>query len=118
MCKINNCFNQSITSDGYCEKHKNFTVTDHDVINDYIKNTIEKISPIDTKSKLNSFLRLNRYLMHRIDFIKSSNLLNSMILKLESLYNKIITTLLWDEETEEKLINLHLDLCYLQDSEN
>tara|TARA_B100000768_G_C11271289_1_gene373604 strand:+ start:821 stop:1171 length:351 start_codon:yes stop_codon:yes gene_type:complete len=116
MCKIYNCFNESLTSDGYCLKHKNFTLTDYKVINDYIKKTIEKINPIDTKSRLKSFLRLNKYLMHRIDYIKSTNLINTMILKLESLYNKISVTLLCDEEMEEKLINLHINLCYLQDS--
>lgn len=116
MCLINNCLNQSITSDGFCEKHKNFTVTDYDVINNYIKNTIEKINPINTRTKLNSFIRLNRYLMYRVEFIKSKNLLDSMILKLELLYNKMLTTVLWDEEIDEKLINLHIDLCYLQDS--
>ena len=36
MCKIDNCFNESLTSDGYCLKHKNFTLTDYKVINDYV----------------------------------------------------------------------------------
>lgn len=116
MCKINKCNNINFTMDGYCENHKNYTMTDFNIIKNHIKNRIIKINPIDSKEKLNLFLRLIKYLLYRKPFLeKNIGLLYSMTSKMEYLYLALYNTFIYDANLENKLVNLYIEVNNVMD---
>tara|TARA_B110000908_G_C10211427_1_gene430462 strand:+ start:642 stop:971 length:330 start_codon:yes stop_codon:yes gene_type:complete len=102
--------------DGYCENHKNYTMTDFNIIKNHIKNRIIKINPIDSKEKLNLFLRLIKYLLYRKPFLeKNIGLLYSMTSKMEYLYLALYNTFIYDANLENKLVNLYIEVNNVMD---
>ena len=113
---INNCSNPNITSDNYCNIHKNFTMNDYYIICDYIKLKIEEINPIDNNIKLNKLLRLIKYILYRKDFLREHfKLLNAIIKKIEYFYDNILYTILYNKKTEDKLIDLYIKMNLILD---
>lgn len=116
MCIINNCSNTNITSDNYCNIHKNFTTNDYNIIYDYIKLKIEEINPIDNNIKLNKLLRLIKYILYRKMFLREHiGLLNVIIKKIEYFYDNILYTILYNKKTEDRLIDLYIKLNFILD---
>ena len=116
MCKLNNCDKVEFTSDGYCIDHKNFTITDFQVIYNFIKNRIEELNPITSKNRLKKFIRLVKYLLYREEFLsENEGVLHVIANKIDYFFIKFNNTNLLDKHLEDKIIELYIEINYMMD---
>ena len=70
-CCLKNCYNESFTSDGFCEKHKFYTSKDFDYIRDHIKMYLNNFTKLTTSSKkIELVLRLFNYIKYKKEFLR------------------------------------------------
>ena len=70
-CCLKNCFNESFTSDGFCEKHKFYTSKDYEHITNHLKKYVHNFNTLTSESdKIKSLLRMFTYLKYKKEFLK------------------------------------------------
>lgn len=90
-CSISTCFNESITCDGYCNKHKYFTTKDNQYIINHVKFYFSKLNTLYVKrDRAKLLINLFNYLKYKKEFLLSNGkFLNVVLNKAEELSNEI-----------------------------
>ena len=69
-CQLKNCDSNSITQDGFCEKHGYYSLSDEKYIVNHIKNYLKMVEEAkNRKDKIDICLNLWFYLTYKKEFI-------------------------------------------------